>query len=62
VCDRSRRSVFPPHTSVTMSLKFDEACQQTVELVRSDKSELDWVAFKYEGKAKLLVGGKGSGG
>lgn len=45
-----------------MSLKFDEACQQTVELVRSDKSELDWVAFKYEGKAKLLVGGKGSGG
>mmetsp|Transcript_811 Transcript_811/g.986 ORF Transcript_811/g.986 Transcript_811/m.986 type:complete len:228 (+) Transcript_811:110-793(+) len=45
-----------------MSLKVDADCSTTVEEVRSDKSELNWVALKYEGKAKLMVGGKGSGG
>ena len=30
--------------------------------MRSDKSELNWVALKYEGKSKIIVGGKGSGG
>lgn len=45
-----------------MALKFDPECSATVEEVRSDKSELNWVGFKYEGKSKILVGGKGSGG
>ena len=45
-----------------MALKFDDACSMTVEEVRSDKSELNWVALKYEGKSKIMVGGKGSGG
>ena len=45
-----------------MALKFDDECSKTVEEVRSDKFELNWVAFKYEGKNKILVGGKGTGG
>jgi hypothetical protein len=45
-----------------MSLAFDPACKETVELVRADANDLNWVALKYEGKAKLVVGGKGSGG
>lgn len=48
--------------SARMALKFDDECSKTVEEVRSDKFELNWVAFKYEGKAKILLGGKGSGG
>ena len=30
--------------------------------VRSDGSDLNWVALKYDGKTKLAVGGKGAGG
>ena len=45
-----------------MALKFDDVCAKTVEEVRSDKCELNWVAFKYEGKAKIIIGAKGEGG
>jgi hypothetical protein len=45
-----------------MALKFDDMCAKTVEEVRSDKCELNWVAFKYEGKAKIIIGAKGEGG
>jgi hypothetical protein len=60
---RSRRRP-PPGTRarIRMALKFDDACSMTVEEVRSDKSELNWVALKYEGKSKIMVGGKGTGG
>lgn len=60
---RARRHLTPGTLArIRMALKFDDACSKTVEDVRSDKSELNWVALKYEGKSKIIVGGKGSGG
>jgi hypothetical protein len=45
-----------------MALVFDAACESAVADVRSDATSTNWVAFKYEGRNKLLVGAKGSNG
>lgn len=43
-------------------MKFDPECEKAVADCRSDSSGTNWVAFKYEGKNKLILAGKGSGG
>ena len=44
------------------ALTFDSACREAVADVRSDSSNLDWVALKYASRSQLVMGNKGSGG
>ncbi|EKX31180.1 hypothetical protein GUITHDRAFT_156656, partial [Guillardia theta CCMP2712] len=45
-----------------MALVIDGKCGEAVEDVRKDATQTNWAAFKYEGKSKIVLGGKGSGG
>eukprot|EP00960_Hanusia_phi_P033162 750318-Hanusia_phi.AAC.4 len=45
-----------------MALVIDGKCGEAVEDVRKDATASNWAAFKYEGKNKIVLGGKGSGG